>query len=541
MLSARASTGMQGRPLVRTVEAVLVVLATCLSLVGAATAAGANAAAVPLTIKVVGNHFVDGSGHAIRLLGVNHTSSEYGCVDGFGYDDGHFDDADAAAIASWHADAVRIPLNEDCWLGINGQPNSNEGAEPRLTAEGYRAEIERYVADLNRHRIYAILDLHWSAPGSQVALEQQPMPDQDHSPAFWSSVASTFKADQAVVFDLFNEPYDPTDPRSGSDTRASDKVSWSCWQTGGCSTAAYDEGNVQTSTYPVAGMQTLVNAVRKAGANQPVLLGGLDYANDLGDRDHGQDWLTHVPKDPRNQLAASFHNYQGKTCSTATCWTSAIAPIATRFPVVTGEFAEDDYLEATCTTKTPSNFDARYMSWADSVGVSYLAWAWILETQAEKDADGCGAYVLIDNYSSYTPSAPNGTAVHNHLLALAKPISKPAPLTLSTFHAALRTGTRKIAFTLRSPQRATVAVRGRTLHAYRAGKGKRHRLALGTVRLELSANRTRTVTRTLSRAFRTLLTTRKSVTVRFTITMSSPHHRTKVITRTVTLRAPTRT
>ena len=38
------------------------------------------------------------------------------------------------------------------------------------------------------------------------------MPDLDHSPAFWTSVAATFKSDPGVVFDVFNEPYDPTDP-----------------------------------------------------------------------------------------------------------------------------------------------------------------------------------------------------------------------------------------------------------------------------------------------------------------------------------------
>jgi len=82
------------------------------------------AAAVPLSISIRGKHFVNGAGHVVRLLGVNHTSAEYGCVDGFGYDDGHFTAADAAAIASWKATAVRVPLNEDCWLGINGQPTA---------------------------------------------------------------------------------------------------------------------------------------------------------------------------------------------------------------------------------------------------------------------------------------------------------------------------------------------------------------------------------------------------------------------------------
>jgi aryl-phospho-beta-D-glucosidase BglC (GH1 family) len=38
-----------------------------------------------------------------------------------------------------------------------------------------------------------ILDLHWTAPGTQPATGQMPMPDMDHSLDFWTSVASTFK------------------------------------------------------------------------------------------------------------------------------------------------------------------------------------------------------------------------------------------------------------------------------------------------------------------------------------------------------------
>src|ERR1700761_8289795 len=111
------------------IQATLVLLLAALAL----TAVPGAAAAVPLSIRVEGNHFVNGEGQTIRLLGVDRTSSEYGCVDGFGYDDGHYDEADAAAIAAWNANAVRVPLNEDCWLGVNGQPNSNQGAEPKLS------------------------------------------------------------------------------------------------------------------------------------------------------------------------------------------------------------------------------------------------------------------------------------------------------------------------------------------------------------------------------------------------------------------------
>jgi hypothetical protein len=419
---------MNKNPLQRLRTVAVIAAIVCGTSVALAGGPPAGAAKVPLSISIVRNHFVNGSGHTIRLLGVNHTSAEYGCVDGFGYDDGHFDNADAAAIRSWSADAVRIPLNEDCWLGINGQPNSNEGADPKLTKAGYRREIERYVTYLNRHGLYAILDLHWTAPGNQVALEQQPMPDQDHSPAFWSSVATTFKQNPAVVFDLFNEPYDPTDPKSGDDQNQNDKVTWNCWETGttkgpaggsNCYTAAYNENNTETTRYRVAGLQTLLNAIRKAGAKQPIMSGGLDYANDLGDTTHGGAWMNHAPNDPLNREAASFHNYMGKTCDHASCWTGVIAPIAKHVPVVTGEFDEDNFDEAKCKEKS-STFDASYMKWADKNGVSYLAWGWIVESKSEQDADGCSAFYLINNYSHYTPSQPNGVALHAHLRALAR-------------------------------------------------------------------------------------------------------------------------
>src|SRR5262249_9200704 len=110
--------------------------------------APSRAAGTPLSISVSGNHFVNGAGQPIRLLGVHHASFEYACDEGYAYDDGQMTDADAAAIASWGANAVRVPLNEDCWLGLNGDPNSSQGADPPLTQGGYQQEVKNYIADL---------------------------------------------------------------------------------------------------------------------------------------------------------------------------------------------------------------------------------------------------------------------------------------------------------------------------------------------------------------------------------------------------------
>ncbi len=55
---------------------------------------------------------------------------------------------------------VRIPLNQDCWLNING-------VNPQYGGENYINAIYDFVVRLNNHGINAILDLHWTAPGNQ--------------------------------------------------------------------------------------------------------------------------------------------------------------------------------------------------------------------------------------------------------------------------------------------------------------------------------------------------------------------------------------
>ena len=321
-------------------------------------------AATPLSIGVAANQLVDGNGRAIRLLGVNRSGTEYACIQGWGIFDGPNDATSVIAMAAWHINAVRIPLNEDCWLNING-------VNPTYAGATYRSAIHAYVNLLHQRGLYAVLDLHWNAPATTRATSQQVMPDADHSPAFWTSVASFFKTDPAVLFDLYNEPHD---------------VSWSCWLNG-CSTPGWN----------TAGMQSLVNAVRSTGATQPIMIGGLAWANDLS------GWLANEPSDPAHALVASFHNYNFNVC-VPSCWDSTIATLATQVPVVTGELGEDDCAHS---------YIDRYMSWADAHGISYLGWTW--------DTWDCSSGpALISDYNG-TPTA-FGVGFRDHLAALASPL-----------------------------------------------------------------------------------------------------------------------
>jgi hypothetical protein len=171
-----------------------------------------------------------------------------------------------------------------------------------------------------------------------------------------------------VIFDVYNEPHD---------------VGWRCWRDG-----------CLVGGWRAAGMQQLVTAIRRAGARQPIMLGGLAWSNDLS------QWLRWRPRDPRHQLIASFHLYNFNTCSTVSCWDRTVAPVAKRVPVVTGELGESDCAHG---------FIDGYMAWADAHGISYLGWTW--------DTWDCRAGpALIKSYDG-TPTA-FGVGLRDHLVAI---------------------------------------------------------------------------------------------------------------------------
>jgi len=315
--------------------------------------------ATGLSLTVSGNELIDANGKPVRLLGVNRSGQEFKCIQtgtpgalGWGIFDGPTDLASAQAIASWKANTVRLPLNEDCWLGINGV-NSQWGGI------NYQNAIKDYVAKLHQAGLYVILDLHWNAPGSIPALSQQPLPDADHADDFWKSVATTFSTDQGVIFDLYNEPFiyqsylkDPA------------QDSWNCWLNG-CTINQYLTGGssyTQPYEWNSVGMQTLVNTIRATGAKNVIMIGGLDWANDLS------GWLSHEPTDAQNAIIVSWHSYPGQGCSTTSCWDQIIAPLADKIPIITGETGD-----SVCNT---ASYLSTFLPWANSHNLSYLGWTW---------------------------------------------------------------------------------------------------------------------------------------------------------------------
>lgn len=352
------------------------------------------------SVKVVQNNLVDSSGQPMRLLGVDASGTESACIIGKGFSWGPFDSNEAKSIAAWHINAVRVPMNEDCWLGINGAPAAYSGP-------AYQKAVKKWVAELNRAGLVAILDLHWSAPGTTKATQQWPMPDQDHSVTFWSQVASAFSGDSSVMFDLFNEPY--------LGKRQPTTADWMCWRDGCTTSAPLCVSTTSTCTqvsYAMAGTQELVTAVRDAGAHQPIILGGLNWAGDPCGvtQDSGGTgtcaWLVYQPVDPLHQLAAGFHTYDWTACNTPACWDESVAPLAAHVPVVTTEFGERD-----CS----ANYLNEYMAWADQHNISYLAWGWLPSHLTSKGCSSVNLSLLSSWAGGPSTENPSGPAFHAHL------------------------------------------------------------------------------------------------------------------------------
>jgi endoglucanase len=318
-------------------------------------------------LRVSGNRLIDGTGHAIRLIGVNRSGTEYACIQGWGIFDGPSSARSVRAMASWHMNEVRIPLNEDCWLGING-------VSPRYSGARYRAAVVRYVRLLHRFGMYAELSLIWAAPGTYRATYQAGAPDADHAPAAWASMARTFRNDPNVVLAPWGETV----------------VDAGCFLNGGVCEATYGPHNVP---YRTAGMQQAVDVMREAGYAGVIAIPGIAYANDLS------KWLSHEPKDPLHQLIAEAHVYGKNTCDTPGCLEATMAPVARRVPLLLGEIGES-YDSSDCGSSRVSQI----VGWADAHRVSYSAWAW--------DTWGtCGA--LIRNYGGI-PAHVYGAWVKAH-------------------------------------------------------------------------------------------------------------------------------
>ena len=322
--------------------------------------------AAPGGYYVVGNTVCTVDGHAHLFHGVDRPSLEWQP----GGD--HLSLADFQLMAGWKANTVRIALNQDFWL---------EGSQ--YYDASYASTVDSAVHWAEDAGLDVILDLHWSDRGVLGSCDpangcQQVMADAN-SITFWSQVASLYSGDGRVLFELYNEPHD---------------VSWAAWKSGG------NEGGFQ-----VAGMQQLYDAVRAAGAENLVVMGGLSWAYDLsGVPDHRVSgynilYATHPYNNSAASKASNFDTYWGLLTKTD--------------PVIVTEFGDGGECSSGTMPYVPAinTYVSDVITYADQHNASWTAWAWY--------PGGCKFPALINDWSG-TPTPP-GAVVQSALAGYGEP------------------------------------------------------------------------------------------------------------------------
>ena len=335
------------------------------------TASAPTATPNPAAITVHGTRLYH-QGHPVTLIGADRSSLEYSCSG-----DGHFGIADFQAMQSWGMNTVRIALSSEFWVNAGGMcPN-------------YQQTVTQAVANARSAGMFVILDLQWSAPFELSADQtggggQCPLPDSGKDVAFWQDLASHYRSDLGVLFDLYGEPFG---------------VSWATWRDGGtvslgCYIISAPSHPVEGGTYQAIGMQALVDKVRAIAPENVIIVGGLSFGYDLSGVRQG-----YALKGTNLVYDTHPFDYESKQPSD---WPAAFGDTAQTYAVIADEFGS-----SSCGT----SYISQAISYFNAHHISWLAWAW--------GPDGCGEPSLLASWPD-TPSVPYGSYIKQQMLAAAQ-------------------------------------------------------------------------------------------------------------------------
>jgi hypothetical protein len=198
------------------------------------------------TIAVRENLLINGAGVPIQLRGSNIQAHAFSMIrgsadaSGGGGSDGPNDAPNGPNLAflrKWNMNAIRIGINEACWLGYRCYSTAVNGdgvtgwinPDPNGASNSYQRQITRQIALLNSIGCYVILTLAGTNPGRSAPGGQDFMANQDNSIGCWRSIAATYGYpngtalkrnggtldDRSVIFELFNEPEIDGNSRNG--------------------------------------------------------------------------------------------------------------------------------------------------------------------------------------------------------------------------------------------------------------------------------------------------------------------------------------
>jgi hypothetical protein len=273
------------------------------------------------------------TGDEVLLRGVNRSGLEHSEPDGQGFlSAAEISRAEIRTIVKdWGANVIRLPFNQD-WV-LRGRGG--------LTAEAYREALDQLIVWASGFGAYTLLDLQWLDADRIYGGNRNfvaPLPNLE-SVELWNLLATRYRDEPAVLFDIFNEPHDrlPDDPyplnrEDGSTYPARQyRVTMAEWQ-------------------PWA--RKLIAAIRAAAPDSLVFVPGTNWAYDLRG----------MPMDIPN-LVYSTHVYPIK----GNGWAKAFGHLAGQVPLFAGEWGGvDGDLE----------WGSRLVDYFDSLQMGWTAWSW---------------------------------------------------------------------------------------------------------------------------------------------------------------------
>jgi hypothetical protein len=295
-----------------------------------------------LPLVVQGSQLVNAqTDQPVVLRGVN-----VGGLEGIGFNPDMVNNAVQAALNDWDANLIRLPVNQDYWLGDD--PNVVDAAT-------YQAEVDSVINAAAAKGAYVVLDLQVSDKGTSDPSQegQYSMPD-DNSTLFWSSAALKYANNPTVFFDPYNEP-------------GHFNVTWDQWLNGG--TITENDG----SQFHSPGMQALVDTIRGTGANNIIVPQGLNYATDFSGILNG-----YALKDPDNNLMYQIHIYPGSAAHAFTDELNSLIPagLTANYPVYVGEWGSDiNPGEEGTPVPDASTWNTNMIQWLNQNTRSWTAWA----------------------------------------------------------------------------------------------------------------------------------------------------------------------
>lgn len=201
-----------------------------------------------------------------------------------------------AAIQSFHADTIRFQI---------GQP-ALDPASP-LYDPHYLGDVVSAIKQARQAGFIVMIMMQDEAISGEPTPHPLPIAE---TATDWDLLAAQFGNDQGVIFELYNEP-----------NLAETAANWQLWLNG---------GTVPGQTIPSIGMQSLINRLRAAGAQNVFVLDGLNLGKTL-------NGLPNVI-DPLNRLVYAVHPYQQGSADESQ-WDQQFGIPSTKVPVWADEWS----------------------------------------------------------------------------------------------------------------------------------------------------------------------------------------------------------